>query len=245
MNGSFKEFLEMIFNPLEQFKVQEIFSLDTIYYTFTITNSSLYLIFATCLIIIFYTYSISFNSSIISDNKYTIISESIYKTILRLVIEQIGIKGTMYFPLIFTLFNLILVSNLIGLIPYGFSPTAQFIIPLGISITIILSVTILGFNKYGLEYFSVLCPSGSPLGLLPLMLPIELLSYIARALSLGIRLAANITAGHILLNIFSGFMFKATSFGLLRGIFIIFIPFIAFIALMGLELMVAILQAYV
>lgn len=235
--------MNYIFNPLEQFKIQEIFSLSTIFGSFSLTNSSLYLALTT--FVVFYLYNLSINKQSVklmtSNSSSMVVTESLYKSIFIMVKEQIGEKYTIYMPFIFTLFNLILVSNFLGLIPYGFSPTAQFAFPLALSITIILGVTIIGFQKHGLVFFSVLLPSGTPLGLVPLLLLIELLSYFSRALSLGIRLAANITSGHILLNIFSGFILKASGLVILFTI----IPFTLFILLMGLELMVTILQAYV
>nr|YP_203325.1 ATP synthase F0 subunit 6 [Zancudomyces culisetae]Q3T4C2.1 RecName: Full=ATP synthase subunit a; AltName: Full=ATP synthase subunit 6; AltName: Full=F-ATPase protein 6; Flags: Precursor [Zancudomyces culisetae]AAW49492.1 ATP synthase F0 subunit 6 [Zancudomyces culisetae] len=232
----------MLYNPLEQFTVNKIISLYTVYYSMSLTNSSLYFIIAAIISFFIFKYSANIPYvSLINKNNYSILTESLYKTILKMVKEQIGDKYTIYMPLIFSLFIIILVSNLVGLIPYGFSPTALFALPLGLSVTIIISVTVIGFVKYHLKYFSVLLPSGTPLGLVPLLLVVELLSYIARAFSLGIRLAANITSGHILLNIISGFLFKTSGIALL----FVIIPFTLFIALTGLELIVAILQAYV
>src|ERR1700749_4049853 len=132
--------------------------------------------------------------------------ESLYATIHSIVTNQINPKnGQIYFPFIYTLFIFILINNLIGMIPYSFASTSHFILTFAMSFTIVLGATILGFQKHGLEFFSLLVPAGCPLPLLPILVIIEFISYLARNVSLGLRLAANITSGHMLLNILSGF----------------------------------------
>src|ERR1700736_6001351 len=120
----------------------------------------------------------------------------------------------MYFPFIYTLFIFILINNLIGMIPYSFASTSHFIFTFALSFTVVLGATILGFQKHGLEFFSLLVPAGCPLGLLPLLVLIEFISYLARNISLGLRLAANILSGHMLLNILGGFTYNIMSNGL-------------------------------
>src|SRR5437870_6086802 len=114
----------------------------------------------------------------------------------------------MFFPLIFSLFIYILINNLVGMVPYSFAPTSHFIITFSISFTIVIGATILGFQIHALKFFSLFVPSGCPLGLLPLLVLIEFISYLARNVSLGLRLAANLVSGHMLLNILSGFTYK-------------------------------------
>ena len=150
----------------------------------------------------------------------------------------------MFFPFIFTLFIFILINNLIGMIPYSFASTSHFCLTFSLSFTIVLGATILGFQKYGIIFFSLLVPSGCPLGLLPLLVLIEFISYLARAISLGLRLAANILSGHMLLNILAGFTYKIMTSG-----FIFFhlglIPLSFIIAFAGLEICIAFIQAQV
>lgn len=124
-----------------------------------------------------------------------------------MVKENIGeIKGRKYLPFIFSLFMMIVILNVIGLIPYTFSPTAHVAVTFGFSLSIFIGVTLLGFVNYGINYFSMFMPAGSPLALAPFMVVIEIVSHMAKAISLGVRLAANITAGHILFAILSGFV---------------------------------------
>src|SRR6059058_5925498 len=120
----------------------------------------------------------------------------------------------MFFPLMYVLFIFILVNNLIGLVPYSFASTAHFILTFSISFTVVLGATILGFQKHGLKFFSLFVPSGCPLGLLPLLVLIEFISYLSRNISLGLRLAANILSGHMLLSILGGFTYKIMTSGL-------------------------------
>src|SRR5271155_906214 len=127
-----------------------------------------------------------------------------YATIHNIVANQINpTKGQIYFPFIYTLFIFILINNLIGMVPYSFASTSHFIFTFALSFT-----TILGFQKHGLEFFSLLVPAGCPLALLPLLVLIEFISYLSRNVSLGLRLGANILSGHMLLNILAGFTYN-------------------------------------
>ncbi|MAS43788.1 MAG: ATP synthase F0 subunit A [Rhodobacteraceae bacterium] len=132
--------------------------------------------------------------------------ELAYELIYGIVRENIGEKGKKYFPFIFALFMMIVILNLFGLVPYTFSPTAHIAVTFGLSLSIFLGVTLLGMVNYGANYFSMFMPAGSPLALAPFMIIIEIVSHMAKAISLGVRLAANITAGHILFAILSGFV---------------------------------------
>jgi F-type H+-transporting ATPase subunit a len=153
-------------------------------------------------------------------------------------------NGQIYFPFIYTLFVFILVNNLIGMIPYSFASTGHFALTFALSFTIVLGATILGFQKHGLKFFSLLVPAGCPLGLLPLLVAIEFISYLARNVSLGLRLAANITAGHMLLSILSGFVYNIMNSGIIFFVLGL-IPLSFIIAFSGLELAIAFIQAQV
>jgi F-type H+-transporting ATPase subunit a len=147
-----------------------------------------------------------------------------------------------YFLINVTVF--ILINNLIGMVPYSFASTGHFALTFALSFTIVLGATILGFQKHGLKFFSLLVPAGCPLPLLPLLVIIEFISYLARNVSLGLRLAANITAGHMLLSIFSGFVYNIMNSGLIFFVLGL-IPLLFIIAFSGLELAIAFIQAQV
>src|SRR6267378_3314032 len=139
---------------------------------------------------------------------------------------------------------LILINNLIGLIPYSFASTSHFILTFSISFTVVLGATILGFQKHGVHFFSLFVPAGCPLGLLPLLVLIEFISYLSRNISLGLRLAANILSGHMLLAILSGFTYNIMSSGFLF-FFVGLLPLAFIIAFSGLELGISFIQAQV
>ena len=186
--------LNTILSPLDQFEIRDLFSINVSFLGnshFSLTNIGLYIIISLILIII---YSLlATNSDKIIPNNWSISQETIYYTVYSIVINQINTnKGQIYFPFIYSLFLFILINNLIGLIPYSFASTSHFILTFSISFTIVLGATILGFQKHGLKFFSLFVPSGCPLGLLPLLVLIEFISYLARNISLGLRLAANI-----------------------------------------------------
>jgi F-type H+-transporting ATPase subunit a len=153
-------------------------------------------------------------------------------------------KGQFYFPFIYSLFMLILVGNFLGMVPYSFAITSHLIFTLSVSNAILVGVTIIGFREHGLKFFSYFVPSGTPLVLVPLLVIIELISYIAKGLSLGIRLGSNVLAGHLLTKITAGFIYQimiASPLMFIIGI----IPLVLLVAITGLELAIGFIQAYV
>ena len=161
-----------------------------------------------------------------------------------MVREQIGSLNEVYLPFIYSTFFFVLIGNLISNVPYSFAVNASAIGTLGFSISIFIGVTILSLTKHGIKFFSYFIPNGTPVYLVPLLVMIEIISYIARAFSLGVRLFANLTAGHTLLKILSTFLFKLFNTSILFAILII-IPFSIFTALIGLEIGVSVIQAFV
>jgi F-type H+-transporting ATPase subunit a len=159
-----------------------------------------------------------------------------------MVREQLGKE--IYLPFIYSLFFFILISNLIGNIPYSYTITTSVIVTIGLSFTILTGVTILGLYLHKLHFFSYFVPSGTPLALVPLLVLIEIVSYLARALSLGIRLFANMVAGHSLLKILSTFLYQMFNSSFIIALLTL-IPFAFFIALCVLEVAVSTIQAYV
>jgi F-type H+-transporting ATPase subunit a len=235
-----------ISSPLDQFEIRNLLSIDAPILAnihISLTNIGLYLITGTFLILSLNVLATNYNK-IVSD-KWSISQESIYATIHSIVVNQINARsGQIYFPFIYTLFIFILINNLIGMIPYSFASTSHFILTFALSFTVVLGATILGFQKHGLEFFSLLVPAGCPLGLLPLLVLIEFISYLARNISLGLRLAANILSGHMLLNILGGFTYNIMTSGLIF-FFLGLIPLAFIIAFSGLELGIAFIQAQV
>ncbi len=229
-------------NPLDQFEIRDLLSL-TGPINLSLISISLYLYIATIIIINFD--SINNNLNKMVPNSWSIFQETIYATIHSIVINQINEKkGQIYFPLIFSLFIFILTNNLIGMIPYSFASTSHFILTFSLSFTIVLGSTTLGLQKHSLKFFSLFVPSGCPLALLPLLVIIEFISYLARNISLGLRLAANILSGHMLLNILSGFTFNIMKMGIFY-FFLAILPLLFIIAFSGLELAIAFIQAQV
>ena len=168
-----------------------------------------------------------------------------YATILSIVTNQINAgKGQIYFPFIYTLFIFVLINNLIGMVPYSFASTGHFALTFALSFTIVLGATILGFQRHGLKFFSLFVPSGCPLPLLPLLVLIEFISYLSRNVSLGLRLAANILSGHMLLNILAGFTYNIMNSGLIFFVLGL-LPLAFIIAFSGLELGIAFIQSQV
>lgn len=238
-------FLE-ISNPLDQFEIRNFLSLDAPILAnihLSLTNIGLYLLIGSSVALTLNLLATNYNKII--SNNWSISLESVYATIHSIVINQINAnKGQVYFPFIYVLFIFILINNLIGMVPYSFASTSHFILTFSISFTVVLGATILGLQKHHLEFFSLFVPAGCPLGLLPLLVLIEFISYLARNVSLGLRLSANIISGHLLLNILSGFAYNIITSGFL--FFLIGIIPIAFIiAFSGLELGISLIQAQV
>lgn len=238
--------ITMHFNPLEQFEIWNLVSLNVpmlANITISLSNIALYLVCSVIISLFFFV--LSTNSNKIVSNEWSISQETMYMTIHSIVINQINPNnGQKYFPLLYTIFIFILINNLIGMVPYSFTTTSHFILTFSISFTIVLGATILGFQKNGLEFFSLFVPAGCPLNLLPLLVIIEFISYLARNISLGLRLAANILSGHMLLSILSGFTYNIMTSGLL-SFFLGLFPLAFIIAFSGLELGIAFIQAQV
>ena len=233
----------MVNSPLEQFEVTNLIGINAPilgYLNITLTNLGLYSLLVLFLIIgIHYAGN---NEVKLVPSKWSIVLESLYASIHSMVREQLGKE--VYLPFIYSIFFFILIANLTGNIPYSFTITTSIIVSIGFSFTILIAVTILGLSIHKLHFFAYFVPSGTPLALVPLLVLIELLSYSARAFSLGIRLFANLCAGHTLMKILSTFLYQMFASSLLVAVLTL-IPFAIFLAIMGLELAVSFIQAYV
>jgi F-type H+-transporting ATPase subunit a len=235
----------IINSPLEQFEVVNLIGLNAPilgYLNISITNLALYSLLVATLAIGLHYYGN--NNARLLPSKWSIALESSFSSIQSVVREQMGSRNEIYFPFIYSLFFFILFGNLVSNVPYSFAITSSVIVAIGFSVTIFLGVTILGLYIHKLHFFSFFIPSGTPLAMVPLLSLIEIVSYLARAITLGIRLFANLFAGHSLLKILSTFLFQMFSSGLIMAI-VTLIPFGMFLAIIGLEIAVSFIQAYV
>jgi F-type H+-transporting ATPase subunit a len=243
INSKINQSRLFINSPLEQFEVTSLLGLNAPifgYLNLTLTNLALYSILILFLVISLHL--MANNDTKLLPSKWSISLESLFATINSMVKEQIGKE--IYLPFIYSLFFFVLIANLTGNVPYSFTITSSVIVSIGLSFTIFIGVTLLGLSIHKLHFFSYFIPSGTPLMLVPLLVLIEVISYLARAISLGVRLFANVVAGHTLLKILSTFLYQMFGGSLVFAVLTL-IPFSIFVALIGLELAVSFIQAYV
>jgi F-type H+-transporting ATPase subunit a len=221
--------------PLEQFQVKTLVPIQIGNVDASFTNASLFMVVAVAAVTLFLT--IGMRKRELVPGRWQSMSEIIYQFVAGMVRENVGNEGRAYFPFIFTLFMFILFANLIGLIPYSFTITSHIIVTFALAAVVFVGVTIIALIKHGFKFFSYFVPHGTPVVMMPLLVPIEVISYLARPVTLALRLFANMTAGHTMLKVFAGFVVLLGVFGVA--------PMIVIVALYGLELLVALLQAYV
>jgi len=224
-------------NPMHQFIVYRIgpeISLGNIDISFT--NASLFMIISALAII-----SVFFAGTkrkAIVPTKIQLLTELSYTLVSKMISDTAGSKAKPYFPFIFSLFMFVLFCNMLGMLPYSFTVTSHIIVTFALAAIIFIGVTIIGFVNHGIGYLKLFIPSGVPLFLLPLIVIIEIISYLSRPVSLSVRLFANMMAGHTMLKVFGGFVI---SLGIIGG----WLPLSFTVALTGLEILIAFLQAYV
>lgn len=226
----------MAHSPLEQFKIKDIISFPALGYDFAFTNSALFMLLA-CVVIAVY-FSFAFRTNKIIPTRLQLSGELLYSMITGMIDQNIGSRGRRFTPLIFTIFIFILTCNILGMLPYGFTVTSHISITFSLAMLVFLLVTILGLYLHGINFLSLFLPAGTPWWLAPLMILIELFAFLARPVSLSLRLAANMIAGHVLLKVMAGFVVSMALY-----LKILPVPFI--IILIGFEIFVAILQAYI
>ena len=222
-------------SPLEQFEISPFVHFNTGSVDLAFTNSSLSMVITVTAIILFLTLSVNTRSLIPS--RMQLMSELSYNFIAQLINDTIGDQGRKYFPFVFSIFMFVLVGNMVGMIPYNFTFTSHIIVTFALASVVFIGVTILGFMKHGFHFFSFFIIPGLPWYMLPILIPIEIISYLSRPISLSVRLFANMLAGHTLLKVFAGFVVPLGLAGILPLAFIV--------ALTGLEILIAFLQAYV
>ena len=222
-------------SPLEQFEIIPYLNIKSGHIDISFTNSSLSMILTVSIITLFLTISVSSRATIPS--RLQLISELSYNFIAQLLKDTVGDEGRKYFPLVFTVFMFVLIGNMVGMIPYSFTFTSHIIVTFALAALVFVGCTILAFAKHGFKFFSFFVIPGLPWYMLPLLIPIEVISYLSRPISLSVRLFANMLAGHTLLKVFAGFVIALGFAGVLPLAFIV--------ALTGLEILIAFLQAYV
>jgi len=200
-----------------------------------LTNTSMMMLLAGTVLLIL------FKEAQLIPKRWRSFIELIYAHLHGVVKDSLGPGGLKYFPLVLSFFFFIVFLNVLGLFPYVFTPTVHIVVTLGLSFSIIIGVTLAGFWRFKWDFFSVFMPSGAPLGLAPLLVLIETLSFFSRAISLGVRLAANLSAGHLLFAILAGFGFNMLIASGLVGV----LPLLIMVFITLLEVAVAVIQAYV
>lgn len=226
-------------SPLEQFEISPVINIS--YTGIVITNSTLILTLGLFFLYLYISFQKKGN---LVPTRWQQLFESIYDTAFELSYANIGSNGRFFLPLIFTLFFFILICNLIGMVPYSFTLTSHLVITFSLALMIYIGFNIIGIKKHKVEFLNLLLPGGASLSLVFLLVPIELVSYIFRVISLPVRLFANMMAGHTLLKVIAGFAWAMVH---TSGIMFLvhFIPIFLLVLLVGLELGVAIIQAYV
>jgi F-type H+-transporting ATPase subunit a len=221
---------------MHQFEIERIIPFNLFGYDASFTNSSLFMVLAIAVIFGFLMYAMGSRSLV--PGRAQSVAEMLYEFVANMVRENVGTEGMKYFPFVFTLFMFILVLNIFGMIPGTFTVTSHIIVTFALAATVFLVVTAIGFARHGLGYMKLFVPEGVPFWLMPLIVPIEMISYLIRPVSLSVRLFANMMAGHTMLKVFAGFALVLP--GVLKAA-----PVLFTVAFTGLEFVVALLQAFI
>lgn len=229
-------------SPVAQFEIKPIFDLSIGGYDVSFTNSSLFMLLAIVVSSVFLISAMRKRELI--PGRMQGLAEMMYEFVADMVRSNVGNEGRPYFPFIFTIFVFLLFGNLLGLIPYSYTFTSQIVVTFVMAAFVFLALTVLALFKHGLHFFSFFVPAGAPKPLIPFLIIIEVISYFVRPVSLSVRLFANMLAGHTMLKVFAGLAVMITGVGGAAVAGSVF-PFIALIGLTGLEVLVAVLQAYV
>jgi F-type H+-transporting ATPase subunit a len=223
-------------SPLAQFEIKRLVSMQVGGLDVSFTNSAAFMVVAIVAATLLITLSMRGRAMV--PGRWQSIAELSYEFIAGMLRDNVGSEGRQYFPFVFTLFMFILFCNLLGMIPYTFTVTSHIIVTFALAMVVFVGVTIIGFARHGLHFLRLFVPSGVPAALLPILVPIEVISYFVRPISLSVRLFANMMAGHTMLKVFAGFVI---ALGFLGG----WAPLAFIVALTGLEIGIAFLQAYV
>lgn len=222
--------------PMHQFEIKRLIPLELFGYDVSFTNASLFMVIALLLIPLFYL--VAMNRRALVPGRLQSTAELSYEFIANMVRDIVGEGGMKYFPWVFTIFMFILVLNLLGLVPYSFTVTSHIIVTFALAAMVWLIITAIGFMNHGIGFLKLFVPDGVPWWLMPIIVVIEVISYLIRPISHSVRLFANMMAGHAMLKVFAGFVI---GLGLLGG----WAPLVFLVGFTGLELVVAFLQAFI
>jgi F-type H+-transporting ATPase subunit a len=221
---------------MHQFEIERIVPLEIFGYDVSFTNASLFMVVAVALVTGFLLFAMRARALV--PGRVQSIAEVLYEYIASMVRENVGQEGMRFFPWVFTIFVFILALNLLGMIPYSFTVTSHIIVTFALAAMVWITVTVVGFARHGIGFLKLFVPAGVPWWLMPIIIPIELISYLIRPISHSVRLFANMMAGHTMLKVFAGFV---VGLGALGG----WAPMAFLVAFTGLEFVVAFLQALI
>ncbi|MEE2699012.1 MAG: F0F1 ATP synthase subunit A [Pseudomonadota bacterium] len=222
-------------SPLAQFEIKRWIPIEIGNLDVSFTNSSTFMVLTVVFTSAFLILGMRRNALV--PGRWQSIVELFYVFIANLLKDTVGSQGRPYFPFVFTVFMFVLVGNLFGMIPYSFTFTSHIVVTFTMALIVFLGVTIIAIAKHKLRFFTFFMPPGVPIVMAPLLVPIEIISYLSRPISLSVRLFANMLAGHTLLKVFAGFVISLGMFGVFPLAFVV--------ALTGLEIVIALLQAFV
>lgn len=228
-------------NPIEQFELQRFYPYKVGDYDLSFTNASAFMLLAALGVVLLMVVATHRRSVV--PGRFQATAEMMYEFVANTVRQTAGEEGMKFFPFVFTLFSFVLLANLIGLAPYTFSVTSQIVVTFAFAVLVMTIVVVYGFMKHGFGFLNLFVPHGVPKPVLFVLVPIEVISFLSRPISLSVRLFANILAGHITLAVFGGFVTLLLGAGLWAALAPV--PLIAIVALYALELLVAFLQAFV
>lgn len=226
-------------DPIHQFEIHNIVPLSVGGVDVSFTNSALWMVIAAAVSTSVLTFAMRERALI--PGRMQVFAEGVYEFVANMVRENVGSGGRQYFPFIFTLFAVVLMGNMLGLIPYSFTYTSHLAVTAGLALFIFLWVTVLGFVKHGLHFLHFFSPPGVPMALKPLVIALEVVSYMTRPLTLSMRLFANMMAGHLVLKVFAGFCVSLMSLTIVASI----LPMGFNVIMIAFEFLIAFLQAYV
>lgn len=222
-------------DPLHQFVVKPIVDINIAGVDVSFTNSALFMVLSA--VVSVFVLLLAFRGKHFVPTRFQAFGELLFEFIDGMIKDNVGPEGRKYFPFVFSVFIFILMGNMLGMIPYTFTFTGQIVVTFSLALLVFLTVTMIAIMRHGFHFFSFFFPQGAPVALAPILIPIEILSYLSRPVSLAVRLFANMMAGHTMLKVFAGFTVALGVFG--------FAPLAINVALTAFEILVAFLQAYV
>jgi len=223
-------------SPLEQFVIKPIIPLQVAGFDISFSQSALWMAIAVACITLLMT--VAMGRRALVPGRWQNIPEMLHEFIFGMVRENLGDHARKYFPFVFSVYMIVLMGNLLGMVPYSFTYTSHIIVTGALALAVFTLATLVGIFRHGLHFFSLFLPKGLPIPLIPLIVVIEVISYLSRPISLSVRLFANMVAGHTMLKVFAGF-------SVMMGVALGVLPMVVNVALYGLEIMIAFIQAYV